>query len=111
MSTTQPQETVMDIFLLGLKTWLAEMKWLVRSLSGRFEIGRLEKELEREYGILGRIAEAPRGRMAEKDLCLKQIDFLKEEIAALKAELATDREERMKRVRRQDVGQSQGEEQ
>jgi len=109
--STQPRETVMDIFLLGLKTWLAEMKWLVRSLSGRFEVGRLEKELEREYGILGRIAEAPRGRKAEKELCLKQIAFLKEEIDALKDELANDREERMKRVRRQDGGAAQGEQQ
>ena len=103
-----PQETVMDIFILGLKTWLAEMKWLVRSLAGRFEVGRLEKELEREYGILGRIAEAPRGKKADKELCLKQIAFLKEEIDALKEELANDREERMKHIRREDGGASQG---
>jgi hypothetical protein len=109
--SAQSRETVMDIFILGLKTWLAEMKWLARSLSGRFEVGRLEKELEREYGILGRIAEAPRGKMAEKELCLRQIDFLKEEIGALKEELANDREERMKQVRREDGGASQGEEQ
>jgi hypothetical protein len=96
----QPQkETVMDIFLLGLKTWLAEMKWLTRAQLGKFEISRLEKELEREYGILGRIAEAPRGRKEEKELCLKQIAFLKEEIATLRDELAGDREERMKNVR------------
>lgn len=100
--STQPKETVLDIFRLGLKTWLAETKWLIRSLSGRFEVGRLEKELEREYGILGRIAEAPRGRMEEKELCLRQIAFLKEEIAALGEELANDREERIKRVRRED---------
>ena len=96
----QPQkETVMDIFLLGLKTWLAEMKWLARAQLGKFEISRLEKELDREYGILGRIAEAPRGRKEEKELCLKQIAFLKEEIATLRDELAGDREERMKNVR------------
>ncbi|BDQ34413.1 hypothetical protein [Pseudodesulfovibrio portus] len=96
----QPQkETVMDIFLLGLKTWLAEMKWLTRAQLGKFEISRLEKELDREYGILGRIAEAPRGRKEEKELCLKQIAFLKEEIATLRDELAGDREERMKNVR------------
>jgi len=96
----QPQkETVMDIFLLGLKTWLAEMKWLARARLGKFEISRLEKELEREYGILGRIAEAPRGRKEEKELCLRQIAFLKEEIATLRDELAGDREERMKNVR------------
>lgn len=97
---SQPQkETVMDVFLLGLKTWLAEMKWLTRAQLGKFEISRLEKELNREYGILGRIAEAPRGRMEEKQLCLKQIAFLKEEIANLREELAGDREQRMRDVR------------
>ncbi|AMK09914.1 MAG: hypothetical protein AB7E51_10130 [Pseudodesulfovibrio sp.] len=111
MSTQSRDETVMDVVVLGLKTWLAEVKWLTRSLAGRFEIGRLEKELDREYGILGRIAEAPRGRMEEKELCLKQIAFLREEIAHLKEELANDREARMRRVRGQDPAQSQGEEQ
>ncbi|MCJ2166126.1 MULTISPECIES: hypothetical protein [unclassified Pseudodesulfovibrio] len=102
-------ETVMDIFLLGLKTWLAEIQWLTRSLMGRFEISRLEKELEREYGILGRIAEAPRGRQSEKELSLKQVAFLNEEIATLKTELANDREMRMKKVRTQ-AAEHQGEE-
>ena len=105
----QPQrDTVMDIFMLGLKTWLAEIKWLVRSLMGRFEIGRLEKELEREYGMLGRITETPRGRQEEKQLCLKQIDFLREEIETLKRELADDREARMAKVRAQ-AAEHQGE--
>lgn len=99
MDTQSHNETVMDIFLLGLKTWLAEMKWLTRAQLGKFEISRLEKELDREYGILGRIAETPRGKKDEKELCLKQIDFLKEEIATLRDELAGDREERMKKVR------------
>jgi len=101
MSDTQRDDTVIDIFLLGIKTWVAEMKWLVRSLLGRFEVSRLEKELKREYGILGRIAEMPRGRKADKELCLKQIAFLKEEIATLKEELAGDREKRMKDLRTQ----------
>ena len=89
-------ETVTEVFVLGLKTWLAEMKWLIRYRLGCFEIRRLEKELDREYGILGRIAEEPRGRKADKELSLKQIAFLKEEIATLKTELAGDRKERMK---------------
>lgn len=101
MDKQSQSKTVMGVFLLGLKTWLAEMKWLVRAQFGKFEVSRLEKELEREYGILGRIAEAPRGRKEEKELCLKQIAFLKEEIATLKQELAGDREERMKNVRNQ----------
>jgi len=100
MDNQQQKDSVMDIFLLGLKTWLAEVKWLTRTQLGKFEISRLEKELEREYGMLGRIAETPRGKKEEKELCLKQIAFLKEEIETLKKELAGDREERMKTVRK-----------
>lgn len=99
MTSAKTDESVLDVFLLGVKTWLAEVGWLTRSLLGRFEIGRLEKELEREYATLGRIAEAPRGKKEEKDLCLKQIDFLKDEIATLKGELARDREDRMAKLR------------
>ena len=99
MSETPKKEPVMDIFLLGLKTWLAEIKWLGTSVLGRYEISRLEKELNREYGILGRIAELPRGKKKDKELCLKQIEFLKEEIETLRSELAGDREERMKNLR------------
>ncbi len=98
MSETR-NESVLDVFLLGLKTWVAEMSWLGKSLLGRFEISRLEKELEQEYGNLGRIAEAPRGRKEEKELCLRQIGFLKEEIETLKSELANDRESRMSKLR------------
>jgi len=101
MSEQTKNESVLDVFLLGLKTWVAEVKWLTKSVLGRFEIGRLEKELEREYGLLGRIAEAPRGKMDEKELCLKQITFLKEEIETLKAGLVNDREERMENLRKE----------
>ncbi len=93
--TSTKNETVLDVFLLGLKTWLAEIKWLTKYLLTRFEISRLEKELEQEYALLGRIAEMPRGKKEEKELSLKQIDFLKEEIETLRTELAQDRETRM----------------
>ena len=108
MSGAQKHETVFDIFQLGVKTWLEEAKWLVRSALVRFETSRLEKELEREYAALGRIAESPRGKKDEKELCLKQIVFLKEEIQTLKDELARDREERMKSLRDEGDGQSGG---
>ena len=103
--TRTTDESILDLFLLGLKTWLAEIKWLGRTVLGRFEIGRLEKELQREYATLGRIAEAPRGRMEDKELCLKQIAFLKEEIETLRAELARDREERMAALRKDENDQ------
>ncbi|MBI9081788.1 MAG: hypothetical protein JEY79_18865 [Pseudodesulfovibrio sp.] len=93
------QESILDLFLLGLRTWLEEIKWLGKSVLARFEVSRLEKELEQEYGILGRITESPRGKKEEKELCLKQVSFLKEEIETLKSDLASDREERMKKLR------------
>ncbi|QGY39812.1 hypothetical protein GM415_06645 [Pseudodesulfovibrio cashew] len=96
---TRNEDTILGIFLLGLRTWLAEIKWLSKSALTRFEVSRLEKELNQEYGNLGRIAEAPRGKMAEKELCLKQIGFLKEEIENLRADLAADRETRMATLR------------
>lgn len=99
MTSAQANESVLEVFLLGVKTWLEEIKWLSRSVLGRFEISRLEKELQREYAALGRIAEAPRGKMEEKELCLRQISFLKEEITTLKSELARDREDRMAKLR------------
>ena len=103
MSETPKEESILDIFLLGLKTWLAEIKWLAASVLGRYEISRLEKELNQEYGILGRIAETPRGKKEAKELCLKQIEFLKEEIETLRSELAGDREERMKNLRKRNT--------
>ena len=99
MTSAKTDESVLDVFLLGVKTWLAEVKWLGRSVLGRFEIGRLEKELEREFAALGRIAEAPRGKKEEKELSLKQVAFLKDEIATLRQELARDREDRMAKLR------------
>lgn len=102
--TSAKNETVLDVFLLGLKTWLAEIKWLTKSLLTRFEISRLEKELEQEYATLGRIAESPRGKKEEKELCMKQIDFLKEEINTLRSELEQDRETRMAELRKNQEG-------
>jgi hypothetical protein len=101
MSEMQKNESIADVFMLGLKTWLAEIKWLGKSALGRYEISRLEKELNREYGILGRIAESPKGKKSDKELCLNQIVFLKEEIETLKKDIAGNRKERMKDLHKQ----------
>lgn len=91
--------TVAEVLRFGLKVWWEEIKWMFKGLMRRFEISRLEKELRREYLLLGRIAEAPRGRMDEKDLSLRQIRFLKSEIKTLETEMAREREERMSTLR------------
>lgn len=80
-------KSLSDTVKLGLSTWWRETKKLLSGTSRHFEISRLEKQLEEEYVHLGRIAEAPRGRKQEKELCLKQIAFLKEEIATLREEV------------------------
>lgn len=93
MSGYRP-EGVFDNLVYGLRVWLREMQWMGKTSMRRFEIGRLEKQLKEEYVHLGRIAEAPRGRKEEKERTLKQIQFLKEEIAALEEDLECSREER-----------------
>lgn len=84
-------EGILDNIVFGLRVWLKEMKWMSKASMRRFEISRLEKQLEEEYVHLGRIAEAPRGKKEEKDLVLKQIKFLKDEIATLEQELEQNR--------------------
>lgn len=89
----------LTVFRIGLSVYGSEMKWLATSLIRRFEISRLAKRLQEEYTRLGQVAEAPRGKMAEKDLCLKQISFLKEEMETLERELEARRMERVNLLR------------
>lgn len=90
MTTRNDQQTATqtlgETLKLGLSTWWREVKKLLGSGMRRFEISRLEKQLEEEYVTLGHIAESPRGKKQEKELCLKQIAFLKEEIETLRGE-------------------------
>ena len=96
---TSPNQSVVEVLRFGLTVWWEEIKWMLKGLFRRFEISRLEKELRKEYLLLGRIAENPRGRSEEKDLSLRQIKFLKEEIQTLETETAREREERMNTLR------------
>lgn len=85
---------------LGIMVWASEMKWLATSLLRRFEISRLAKRLQEEYTRLGQVAETPRGKKQEKDLILKQISFLKEEIRILEDDLEARRMQRVNELRR-----------
>ncbi len=85
---------IIDNLVFGFKVWLDEIRWMGKTSLRRFEIGRLEKQLEEEYVHLGRIAEAPRGRKEEKERILRQIRFLKEEIGTLEDELEQGKQER-----------------
>jgi hypothetical protein len=92
------------VFRIGLSVYWSELRWLGVSLLRRYEISRLAKRLREEYTRLGRVAEAPRGKMPEKELCLKQIAFLKEEMATLEKELEARRMERVNLLRRRAEG-------
>lgn len=85
--TCQAPRDFLCVLLQGFKVWARELGRMVGTSMRRFEISRLEKQLEEEYGLLGRIAEAPRGKMKEKEQSLNQIAFLKEEIETLRNEL------------------------
>lgn len=78
------QWRVLDSVRCGLDVWKREVGRLLKGLHLRWEISRLEKRLAEEYTVLGRIAEAPRGRGKEKELCIRQIAFLKDEIERLR---------------------------
>ncbi|GEM_PF-1005886 len=95
---------IFDNLVYGFRVWLREMKRMGKTSMRRFEISRLEKQLKEEYVHLGHIAEAPRGRKEEKELTLKQIEFLKEEIAALEQELEQSGKETAGETGRKDEG-------
>ncbi len=72
----------------------SELRWIALGRLRAFEIRQLKKRLDREYETLGRLAEPvfTRDRKAsgavsgDVDLCLKQIEFLRDEIAQLDGE-------------------------
>ena len=74
--------------------WVDEMKWLVFVLNKKYEIHRLEKELDREYSHLGRVVTSASPKKVDKELALKQIDFLREEIDSILKEIEDGEAER-----------------
>lgn len=70
-------------FSLGLKVWGREMSRLVTRQAKLHEVRQLETRLREETVLLARLDAAPG---PERDLCLKQIEMLKLEIARLRRE-------------------------
>ncbi|WP_027720737.1 hypothetical protein [Maridesulfovibrio zosterae] len=89
---TQPKEDkgIVDIFKIGLDVWLQEMRGVFSRLLGNFEICQLDKRLEREYALLGKLSCGD--AKGDIELCKKQIDFFKDEISKLKKEQAAKRD-------------------
>lgn len=95
-------------FWLGLKVMGSELTWLILLGLRNWEIAQLRKRLHQEYHGLGMIIAAAAGLQLakndqelnifdEKELALKQIAFLLDEIAYLKARLLDERAEYVRR--------------
>ncbi|WP_432738771.1 hypothetical protein [Maridesulfovibrio sp. FT414] len=81
---------IIDIFKIGLDVWLQEMRGVFTKLMGNFEVCQLEKRLEKEYALLGKLTSGD--AKGDVELCKKQIDFFKDEISRLKKEQAAKRD-------------------
>lgn len=95
-----------DTLRTGLSVLGDELKWICIKALRSIEIRQMEKRLEKEYTALGKAmhselsskktsdAEATQAVAISTDmtLCLKQIEFLQEEIAFLRKECSKKRE-------------------
>lgn len=82
----------------GLRLLASETKWVFIRGFRRWEIRQMEKRLAEEYQNLGKSFSESRSRgeafdpaTSDNDLTLKQIDFLREELAHLEADLDATR--------------------
>lgn len=73
-------------FALGLKVWGREMRRLMTRQAKLHELRQLETRLREETALLAKLDAAPG---PERDLCLRQIEMLKLEIARLRREQET----------------------
>ena len=87
----------------GFKLLASEGKWVLIKGFRSWEIRQMEKRLAEEYQNLGKSYAESRTRdeafdpkSSDNDLTLKQISFLREEIAHLEQELASTRAEYVK---------------
>jgi hypothetical protein len=70
-------------FTLGVKVWAREMRRLLTRQAKLHEVRQLENRLREEGELLAKLEAAPG---PERDLCLRQIEMLKFEIARLRRE-------------------------
>ncbi|WP_146164755.1 hypothetical protein [Desulfonatronum sp. SC1] len=114
-TTTSPDATNIPLhrsFWLGLKVLGSELTWLFLLTLRNWEIAQLRKRLRQEYHALGMIEAAGAGLelakndqelniFDEKELAIKQIAFLLDEIDYLKTRLKEERAEYVgRRVRK-----------
>jgi hypothetical protein len=96
------KETLAPV-VTGFKVLASEAKWVFIKGFRRWEIRQMEKRLAEEYQNLGKnFAESHAkgdvfdAKASDNDLTLKQISFLREEVAHLEQDLAATRAEYLK---------------
>jgi hypothetical protein len=78
-----PKPGFFGTFALGVRVWAREMRKLMTGQAKRHEVRQLEARLREETALLARLDAAPG---PERDLCLRQVEMLKFEIARLRRE-------------------------
>jgi len=79
----EPRPGFFATFTLGLKVSARDMSRLATRQAKRHEVRQLEARLREETVLLARLDKAPG---PERDLCLRQVEMLKYEIARLRRE-------------------------
>lgn len=86
----EAKKGLIDNFKVGFKVWTRQFSLLVSNILGNLEVRQLEKRLEKEYALLGKLTMGH--TQGDIELCRKQIDFFVDEIARLKAEQEAKRD-------------------
>jgi hypothetical protein len=107
-SDSAPDLSLTGVIRLGLLVLFSEIKWMILLAFRNWEIAQLSRRLNQELHSLGlaeasmagldvAAAEPPTDIFNEKDLALKQISFLSEEIKHLATQLDAERQEYIQR--------------
>ncbi|MBU1001266.1 MAG: hypothetical protein KKE73_01955 [Proteobacteria bacterium] len=111
-STPASSGGVLGNLKVGLKVLFTELKWTVSKMVRGYEIKQMDRRLEEEYALLGKLArqrmdsgnkQAAMPRDGEAGIILSQIEFLEQEIKFLHREIDTSREETLQR-RKSELG-------
>jgi len=87
VTDSEAKPGLVGTFLLGLQVWGREMRRILTGQAKRHEVRQLEARLREEMAVLARLDGS--GQVTpgpERDLCLRQIEMLKAEIARLRRE-------------------------
>ncbi|MBU1039569.1 MAG: hypothetical protein KKF77_00530 [Proteobacteria bacterium] len=87
VSEPEARPGLVGTFTLGLQVWGREMRRILTGQAKRHEVRQLEARLREEIAVLARLDGS--GQVTpgpERDLCLRQIEMLKAEIARLRRE-------------------------